>query len=198
MLIDLFAPNPDAVEIHRINIQASPQTVYHALWTTDLGDSFVIKFLMALRSIPEFVASGFRSKRHNRKVTLQTIIDAGFGILAEKPDEEIVLGVTGRFWRPMGNLSSFHRADFDRTVPAGMARALWNFQVRQVSNGQTTLGTETRVVCGDPASRRKFRLYWLFVRPFSGLIRLLMLRKVRKIAEASTPHSTGRPGHPVI
>ncbi len=198
MLIDSFAPNPDAVEIHRIDIHASPQTVYHALWTADLGDSFVIKLLMGLRSIPEFAASGFRSKPRNRKVTLETIIESGFGLLAEKQNEEIVIGITGRFWRPTGNLSPFNRADFDRPVPSGMARGVWNFSLVGKSNGQTTLGTETRVICGDPASRRKFRLYWLLVRPFSGLIRLLMLRKVRKSAEAGQPEGTGLPAHPVI
>jgi hypothetical protein len=30
--------------------------------------------------------------------------------------------------------------------------------------------TETRVVCGNVASRLKFRAYWIAVRPFSGLM----------------------------
>ena len=94
-----------------------------------------------------------------------------------------MLGVTGRFWRPTGNLSPFHRPDFDLPVPAGMARGVWNFSVSERGNGQTTLSTETRVICGDPASRRKFLAYWVIVRPFSGLIRLIMLRRVRKFAE---------------
>jgi hypothetical protein len=47
------------------------------------------------------------------------------------------------------------------------------------------LSTETRVACGDAASRAKFRVYWTFVRPFSGLIRIVMLRAVRRAAEAS-------------
>ena len=49
-------------------------------------------------------------------------------------------------------------------------------------NGQTILSTETRVTCGDSRSRQKFRAYWFFVRPFSGLIRRLMLKNVRKAA----------------
>lgn len=104
-------------------------------------------------------------------------------MLAEKPDEEIVLGVTGRFWRPTGNLSPFNRADFDRPVPAGFARGIWNFTVGEAPNGRTMLRTETRVICGDDASRRKFLAYWLIVRPFSGLIRLIMLRSVRRACE---------------
>jgi hypothetical protein len=61
-----------------------------------------------------------------------------------------------------------------------MARGVWNFGVSEIGTGKTLLETETRVTCGDVASRRKFRLYWLLVRPFSGLIRRLMLRAIRK------------------
>src|ERR1044072_3445079 len=119
MLIDTFAPNPDAVETHSIVINASCEIVYQALWTTDLGGSALVKGLLALRSLPQFIASGFRSMPRHRKVTLQTIMNSGFGMLAEIPNQEIVLGVTGRFWRPTGNLSPFNRSDFDRPVSAG-------------------------------------------------------------------------------
>lgn len=186
MLIDSFAPKPDAREIHSILIAASRQTVYRALWTADLGGSPLIKFLLALRSMPAFIANPCRSRPRNQPITLQTIINSDFGMLAEKPDEEIVLGVTGRFWRPTGNLSPFNRADFDRPVPAGFARGIWNFTVSEAPNGRTMLRTETRVTCGDAASRRKFLAYWLIVRPFSGLIRLIMLKRVQKTAEATT------------
>jgi len=181
MLIDSFAPNPDAVETHSIDIAASREVVYQALWTTDIGGSIVIKVLLALRSLPEFVRHGSRPR--NSEVNLQTLIASGFGVLAEKRGEEIVLGVTGRFWRPTGNLSPFRREDFDQPVPPGIAHAVWNFRVRESRNGLTSLSTETRVTCGDVASRRKFRLYWFFVRPFSGLIRLLMLGAVKRAVE---------------
>jgi hypothetical protein len=179
MLIDSFAPNPDAVETHRITIAASPEVVYGLLWTADLGRSPVIKFLLALRSLPEFTLHPCQPLPQDRKITLQTLIDAGFGVLAEQPGKEIVLGVTGKFWRPTGNLSPFNRADFDEPVAQGLARAVWNFHV-EGRNDQTTLSTETRIICGDSGSRRKFRAYWFFVRPFSGLIRRLMLLAVRR------------------
>jgi len=182
MLIDSFAPRPDAVETHRIVINAPRETVYRALLMADLGQSFVIKLLLTLRSIPGFIARPCAMPQ-NRKITLHTLMDSGFGLLAENPGEEIVLGVTGRFWRPAGNLSPFNRPDFDRAVPVGFARGVWNFSLSEQTAGQTILTTETRVTCGDPASRRKFLAYWLVVRPFSGLIRLIMLKRVRKTAE---------------
>jgi hypothetical protein len=43
------------------------------------------------------------------------------------------------------------------------------------------LSTETRVWCA-PDARAKFRLYWLLVRPGSGLVRRSMLRSIRREA----------------
>src|SRR5437588_6176076 len=100
MLIDSFAPNRDAVEVHSIIINAPSELVYCALWNTDFGASRVIKLLLGLRSLPGFVSRGFQPPLRNQKITLRTVIDSGFGLLAEKPPEEIVLGVTGKFWRP--------------------------------------------------------------------------------------------------
>jgi hypothetical protein len=181
MLIDSFAPHPDFVETHSIAINASAEEVHNALWTADLGSSLIIKLLMGLRSLPESILRRGCVPPGNRKITLQTIIGSGFGVLANQP-EEIVLGVTGKFWRPTGNLSPFNREDFDRPVSSGLARGVWNFSVKADKPGPAILSTETRVVCGDEVSRRKFRAYWFFVRPFSGLIRIIMLRAVRKAA----------------
>ena len=184
MLIDSFVSRPDVSEKHQTTVNAAPDTVYAALLKTDLGDSLIIKLLLLMRSLPGFARRGFRPSLRNQKITLQTLIDSGFGILAEKSGSELVLGVTGRFWRPTGNLSPFNRDDFDKGVVRGFARAAWNFTTIENDDGQTILATETRVICGDSLSRRKFKVYWFFVRPFSGLIRRIMLSQVRKAANA--------------
>jgi hypothetical protein len=48
----------------------------------------------------------------------------------------------------------------------------------------TRLATETRVYAADAAARRRFRLYWLVVGPFSALIRRRWLAGARRAAEA--------------
>lgn len=189
MLIDSFVAVPDAAEKHSIEIAANRQAVYRTLWTADLGGSWIVKGLLWLRSQPQFLMrSGPRRTRAIRAITLQTLIDAdaGFGLLAEEPDREILLGVTGPFWRPVGNVLPFNADAFRGPVRSGVARAVWNFTVDEMDNGRTILSTETRIICGDRSSRRKFRVYWLFVRPFSGLIRLLMLRTVRRVVRQTS------------
>ena len=181
MLIDTFAPAWDAREIHRIQIAASRDAVYRALRTTDLHDSRVIRWLVALRALPRLLRRR-NGVRRLQTVGLDTMLKGSFGLLAEDPGREIVIGITGRFWRPIDNILPFDKRDFEGAVAPGYARGIWNFSIEQDAAGVTTLSTETRVMCGDRASRTKFRAYWLIVRPFSGLIRTLILRAVRKHA----------------
>ena len=58
-----------------------------------------------------------------------------------------------------------------------------NFLVQREGEA-TRVTTETRVLCADDA-RPKFRLYWMLIRPFSGLLRRFMLRAIRQEAEAA-------------
>jgi hypothetical protein len=48
--------------------------------------------------------------------------------------------------------------------------------------GGSRLATETRVRALDDHARRRFRLYWLAIGPFSGLIRRRWLRAVQEAA----------------
>jgi hypothetical protein len=90
-------------------------------------------------------------------------------VLEDVPGEGIVLSVTGQFWRLRGR------------GPEPPATAVVDF--RSVPGALTT---ETRVHVPDPVSRRKFARYWHVVRPFSGLIRVLVLRAAKRRAEAET------------
>ena len=50
--------------------------------------------------------------------------------------------------------------------------------------GGSRLATETRVWALDDRTRRRFRLYWLAIGPFSGLIRRRWLRAAQEAALA--------------
>ncbi|HEV8669432.1 MAG TPA: hypothetical protein VGS01_01710 [Candidatus Limnocylindria bacterium] len=51
-------------------------------------------------------------------------------------------------------------------------------------DGGALLATETRVHAAHDAARRRFRLYWLVVGPFSALIRRRWLSAARRAAES--------------
>jgi len=89
-------------------------------------------------------------------------------VLEDVPGEGLILTLSGRFWRLRGR------------GPEPPATAVIDFRVQPGS-----LTTETRVHVPHPVSRRKFTRYWRVVRPFSGLIRLLVLRAVKRRAESA-------------
>jgi hypothetical protein len=56
----------------------------------------------------------------------------------------------------------------------------WNFYFEPLAGNECLVSTETRVHCLTPSARRSFGIYWFFIRPFSGLIRLEMLRLLQR------------------
>jgi len=182
-LIDDFAAQADAREVHQILIEAARPAVWRALWTADLDRLGVVKLLFGLRTLPRLLARPRTAPRLPARLTLPLLIGrGGFGILAEAPERELVMGIAGRFWRPTGGVLPFETERFAGTLPAGTAKAVWSFTLEDAGADRTLLATETRVVCADAIARRRFRLYWLAIRPWSGLIRITMLRAVRRAA----------------
>jgi hypothetical protein len=189
MLIDRWMPRWDARERHRIRVRSSPEATYAALRTTNLAAHPLVRMLLLLRAIPALLAD--RAERREmrerglRPVTLAAFEEHGFRVLDEDAPRELLIGLEGAFWKPSGNLRPVDPITFAEPVPAGLARAAWNFAVVPEAGGGCTLHTETRILTGDAAARRRFRLYWTVVRPGSGLIRRLMLRAIRVEAERS-------------
>jgi hypothetical protein len=185
MLLDQFAPRPHFRASYRIDVGVSADEAYRAIWATDFGASSVIRALILLRNLPSLLLHRKEALPVGRCLTLQTIIDNGFGCLAESPGREVVLGLVGRFWRPTGNLEPFRPEYFTGELPSGLVKAVWNFAVQDGSAAgkPVRVVTETRVVCADTASKHKFGLYWGLIAPFSGLIRIVMLRAIRRTCE---------------
>ena len=90
-----------------------------------------------------------------------------------------IIGLIGQFWKANGNLQLFKPEDFIKWNKGGFLKATWNFELVPTGNG-TQVNTETRILCLGDNARQKFRRYWFFVRPFSGLIRKEILRGIKK------------------
>ena len=109
----------------------------------------------------------------------------GFTKLEEDPGRELVFGIAGRFWRPDGGLRRLaDREAFLRFSEDGCVKAAWNLRIGGAGGESADLSTETRIQYFGNAARRKFRLYWTLVGPFSGMIRRALLRGVQARAEA--------------
>jgi hypothetical protein len=176
-LLDEVLPEFDYHSPHDRHVLASPDVVASAIERYDVGRdaSPLVRLLFRLRGLK--VPSG--SLR-------DALTGSGFGVLAERPGEEVVVGTIGRFWalreqdyleRPRG-LEDFHAFS-----PPGWAKGAMTVRVEARDDGSSTLVTETRVLCVDDHARRRFAPYWAFVRVFSGCIRRDFLGGIARIAE---------------
>ena len=107
-------------------------------------------------------------------------------LLGERPGTELALGLVGRFWTATGQILRLDAEGVRTFDEPGYAKAVWDFRLAAQPDGTTRLSTETRVRCLDAPSRRRFRLYWRVIRPFSGLIRIALLRAVAREATGRT------------
>jgi len=189
MLIDNYLPEFDVVERHGLVIRATPARVWDALRAADFGRSPLLATLLALRALPSLLTAPRRTLRRLRErragpLTLDTFFSRGFVVLEERPDREMVIGLEGRFWTATADLRPTNARRFREALASGLERVAWDFRAEPLPDGRVRLTTETRIRCADAATRRRFRAYWLLVRPGSGLIRGAMLRAIRRAAES--------------
>jgi hypothetical protein len=175
MAIDQWLPQYQVSARYSTHVHAPDEQIYAVLKRTRFSDLFIVRVLMRVR--------GYRIDRSTSSESATNDGERGsFLELGAVPPHEVVLGIAGRFWRPDGgivrDLTPAEFVDFHRE---GWAKAVWSFSLAP-ANGGTRLSTETRVTFGRSATL-KFRVYWLFIGPFSALIRKAMLRGVKRLAE---------------
>jgi hypothetical protein len=153
--------------------------VWQALLEQDLGASAASRLLLFLRGY------GARALRSSGGTFPERLERFGFTKLDEDPGRELVFGIAGRFWRWNGDLRRIpDRAAFVAFAEEGCVRGAWNLAIGAVSEDGCELSTETRIEYFGDVARRKFRLYWSVVGPFSGILRRALLRGIRRRAEA--------------
>jgi hypothetical protein len=171
--LDDFLPTYEFSERHRIGIAAPDERIDQALRTVSMSDVPIARALWWLRRLG-------RPYGDSGKPFLGGELPGI--VLDDVPGQGIVLGLTGQFWRILGDRDTAKPTTADSFLTydrADACKAVIDFRI-----GHNRLSTETRVHVADPAACRKFRRYWLVIRPFSGLIRILLLRAMRRRAEA--------------
>ena len=174
MLIDKYLPDFHYSEKHSIDILSNRGTIAAELENSDFSDSKVIRLLFWLRGMP------------SKSISMSRLTDGGFVELERIANDEIVIGLIGQFWKANGNLQKFDTLQFQNFNTPNFLKAAWNFKIYAREGGWCSLSTETRVFCTDESSKRRFAKYWFFVKPFSGLIRMEILKVVKKASERRT------------
>jgi hypothetical protein len=156
--LDAFLPAYEFATRHEVSVAVDPALADRALREVTFKEVPLVRGLLLARGL---------GLRRAEDTVLATMVPRAT-ILEDVPGEGLVLTLSGQFWRLRGR------------GPEAPATAVIDFRALPGS-----LTTETRVHVPDPASRRKFAHYWRIVRPFSGLIRVVVLRAAKRRAEAA-------------
>ena len=167
--LDKLLPRFQFRERHHTFAAAGTDAVFAAVERVDLSDSSVARLLQALWRIP---ARLFLKEVPDRSMSVRDFIP-----LAHRPPRYLVRGMVSgagkRTWIP---------EEFVAYQGPGFKLA-WGYTVTAVGDNRARIDTETRVLCCDAATKRWFTLYWMIIRPWSGLIRRDLLRIARVAAE---------------
>ena len=177
MRLDSYLPVYDFSEKHSVTIGASREDVYNAIHKLDLKESKVIGALFRIRGLYSKLT---RDGSGTSGRSLKDLMKDSFIILEDVKNREIVMGFAGRFWMPSGDGVIFKsKNEFMEYKRKGTCKGAWNFYIGEKPGGETVLTTETRVLCLGGGAKRAFGLYWFVIRPFSGLIRIIMLKMIK-------------------
>lgn len=186
MLLNSFVPQYDFHEVHSIVIQASAEKILGAIMQLTPSEIPLVGILMSIRSLPSLVLYGKKFSPNNHKPFAEQILQSGFLLLGEEPKSELLLGLVGQFWKLRGGICREVRdaKEFNEFTRPGWAKVGWNFFIDEHEDG-CVVRTETRIVCTDAASMRRFARYWFVIHPGSALIRRTILKAIKRRAEAA-------------
>jgi hypothetical protein len=179
-LLDRFMPFYDVVERHYVYVAAPAAVTLSAAKEQDLFAIPLVRAIFKARAIALRAAPDDRRRPHGLLKEVQAL---GWGVLAEEPDREIVVGVVTEPWKANVIFRSLPPGDFVTFAEPGFVKIAWTLRVRPIDSQSSIFSTETRAVATDAAARARFRRYWAFASPGIALIRRLSLGPLKRDAE---------------
>ncbi|MDN5764386.1 MAG: molybdopterin-dependent oxidoreductase [Humibacillus sp.] len=176
-------------ERHALDIEASPDQVWSALTALRWSDLRLTTPLMLLRGMG------------------RTPTARGRRVLGRGPVVPLHLhapwyaatGAIGRPWqlRPERGPSVTNLQGIADFAEPGWLKYGMDFALEELPSGGTRVATTTLCEPTDESALRRFRPYWLLIRPFSGLIRRDLLHTIARRARPAV-HNDVAPGQRVL
>ena len=179
-LIDAFIDKPDVSERHEMVVRAPAELVLEVAEHVDLLSIPAIGAIFRLR---ERVFGVQPKPRSGPKGLIAETTALGWGVLAHRPGQEIVMGAVTQPWIGNVKFRPIPPAAFRSFSEPDFVKIAWSLEVEQIEPALTRFRTQTRVLATDRSARRKFRIYWTFAGSFIILIRRIANRAIRREAE---------------
>jgi hypothetical protein len=180
LLLDLFMPNYEVADRHKVNVDAPAEVVLAAASDIQLEDCALIRGIFKTR---EVILGGKPDHTIRPRKFLEQVKALGWGVLAEAPGREIVVGAVTRPWEANPEFRALPPEAFQAFQEPGHVKIAWTLRATPDGNGKSVFHTETRALATDPESRKKFRRYWAFLSPGIIAIRKIMLPVTKAQAE---------------
>jgi hypothetical protein len=187
-LLDRFLPNPEVDEYHQVEVDAPAAITLAAAKETDLQASPIAKAIFWLRAVPALLRREPFRPQGSRGIVAETL-GLGWGVLAEEPDREIVVGAYTQPWHEQVTFHSLPPEQFAGFNQPGFVKIAWTLGVEPLGEHRSLLVTRTRAVATDPHARRRFRRYWAPMSAGIILIRYAALPRMRREAERRAAHA---------
>jgi hypothetical protein len=179
-LLDRFMPEYEVVERHHVRVFAPAEITQAAAADLDLHRSAVIRAVFKGR---ELVMGADPDEAVRPRAFLPLVKSLGWGVLAEVPDREIVMGAVTQPWKANVVFRALPPEEFAAFHEPGYVKIVWTLRADPAGPGESVARTETRAATTDPAARAKFRRYWSLASPGIRLIRHFSLAIVKEEAE---------------
>jgi hypothetical protein len=179
-LLDRFIPRYDIVERHHIAVDAPADVTFEVSKLTTLSASPVARAIFRGREL--LMGASGTLQRRDRGI-LEETLSLGWGVLAEIPGREIVVGAVTQPWHANVTFRSLSPDDFATFDEPAYVKIAWTLRADPLDDNHSIFRTETRAVATDAFAREKFRLYWSCLSPGIILIRRAMLGPVKRTAE---------------
>lgn len=180
LLLDRFIPVYAVAERHHIHVAAPPEITFTAACEQDLMAVPVVRAIFKAREI--LLGSEPETTAYPRGL-LALMKSIGWGVLADIPGREVVMGAVTQPWRPNVAFRSLAPSDFAAFNEPDYVKIVWTLRVDSVDASGSIFRTETRAVATDGTAQAKFRRYWSFLSPGIILIRWASLGPLKREAE---------------
>jgi hypothetical protein len=179
-LLDRFIPVYDVAERHQIHVAAPPDITFAVACEQDLMALPVVRAIFKAREM--LLGSDPETLAHPGGLLALTK-SIGWGVLAEVPGREVVMGAVTQPWRANVVFRALPPSEFAAFGEPGYVKIVWTLRADPVDTSRSIFRTETRAVATDATARAKFRRYWSFLSPGIILIRWASLGPLKREAE---------------
>jgi len=179
-VLNRFMPVFEVSERHQIRISAPAEITFQAARAMDLQHSAIVRAIFAARG---WFMGSRRASSSSRRGLIDEMQSIGWGVLAEIPGREIVMGAVTQPWMADVVFRPLAPETFATFQEPGYTKIAWTLRTDPIGPRESMFRTETRVATTDRVARAKFRRYWSLVSPGIIAIRWLLLGPLKADAE---------------